>query len=123
MSTCLRPLTTRCPLNVFRRPSPLHPLILSSTSLPISSSFHSSPHPRGRRGGKVSIEIDAFKEELFPTRRGNVLYEDGLSLSEKIRSARRVKKRKMHQITTQKLANSIFELLHFALHNDKLKKA
>lgn len=52
-----------------------------------------------------------------------MLYEDGLSLSEKIRSARRVKKRKMHQITTQKLANSIFELLHFALHNDKLKKA
>merc|ERR1719273_3068434 len=29
----------------------------------------------------------------------------------------------MHQITTQKLANMIYELMHEALHNGKLKKA
>ena len=52
-----------------------------------------------------------------------MLYEDGLALSDKIRSARRAKKRKMHQITTQKHANLIFELLHEALHNGRLKKA
>eukprot|EP01084_Bolivina_argentea_P211719 360082_1 len=80
--------------------------------------FHSSPRLlKSRGGGKKKMIIDASKEELFPTRRGNVLYEQELALSDKIRSARIAKKRKMHEIATQRHANLIFEILQEALNN------
>ena len=88
------------------------------------SLFHASPHLlRKRGGGSKTIVIDAAKEEIFPTRRGHSMYEEELSLSDKIRSVRLAKKKKMHQIQTQKHANLIFEILHEALHNKRLKPA
>ena len=87
--------------------------------------FHSSPHLLRKRGhgGTQNIVIDAAKEEIFPTRRGHVMYEEELALSDKIRSVRIAKRKKMHQIETSKHANLIFEILHEALHNGRLKKA
>ena len=87
-------------------------------------SFHASPRPFQKRiRSKQSITIDASQEQLFPTRRGSVLYEEELALSDKIRSARIAKRRKMHQITTHKHATSMFEILQEALNNGRLEKA
>ena len=67
------------------------------------------------------IEIDSKKEELFPTRRGHIIYEQELALSEKIRSARAQRKDKKHSIETAKISRLTYLILQEVLHNGALR--